>query len=234
MMLGIVVSLPWELKSLTRDAISVGAWKAISDNVLVALSGIGPERAYAAGAVLVAQGATALLSWGYAAALDDRLRPGYLLLPAVVVGADGALHPVSADWHRHVRETLCPKQRFCSDALVESDVIVNSSREKHALAIRTRAVATDMESAAQGRLAEEHRLPFMVIRAIVDTAVTAIPQQIVDTFNRQGECKARHILLNAARRPAEWVALMRLGMQFNAAQRALKQARGAVLDAPWS
>lgn len=232
-MLGVVVSLPWELKSLTRVAISVGAWKAISDNVLVALSGIGAERAYAAGSVLIAQGATALLSWGYAAALDDRLRPGCLLLPAVVIGADGDIHPVSADWHRRVRQTLHRKQRLCSDALVESGVIVKSSREKRALAIRTRAVATDMESAAQARLAEERRLPFIAIRAIVDTASTEIPQQILESFSRQDDCKARKILSNAAWRPADWVAMMRLGIQFNAAQRALKKARGVVLNAPW-
>ena len=47
-MLGIVVSLPWELKSLTRQAIPAGTWKAITEDTLVALSGIGAERAYAA------------------------------------------------------------------------------------------------------------------------------------------------------------------------------------------
>ena len=84
-MLGIVVSLPWELKSLTRETIPIGAWKAISANILVALSGIGAERAYTAGSVLVSQGATALLSWGYAAALDDRLKAGCLLLPERII-----------------------------------------------------------------------------------------------------------------------------------------------------
>ena len=91
-MLGIVVSLPRELKSLTRQAIPVGAWRAITDNTLVALSGIGAERAYTAGAVLVSQGATALLSWGCAAALDDRVRPGCLILPERIIGANGEIH----------------------------------------------------------------------------------------------------------------------------------------------
>ena len=94
-MLGIVVSLSRELKSLTRQTIPVGTWRAISDDTLVALSGIGAERAHKAGSVLVSQGATALLSWGFAAALDDRLHAGCLILPERIIGANGEIHPVA-------------------------------------------------------------------------------------------------------------------------------------------
>jgi len=61
-MLGIVVALPWELKSLTRQAIPAGTCTAIRDAILIAHSGVGSERAYAASVDLVSQGATALLS----------------------------------------------------------------------------------------------------------------------------------------------------------------------------
>ena len=104
-MLGIVVSLSRELRSLTRQRIAVGAWKAIADNTLVALSGIGAERAYTAGALLVSKGATALLSWGCAAALDDRLRPGCLILPERIIAANGEIHKVNTEWH----QTSCTK-----------------------------------------------------------------------------------------------------------------------------
>src|SRR4030095_6403214 len=100
MMLGIVVSLSRELKSLTHQTIPVGSWKAIPDNALAALSGIGADRAYMAGSVLVSQGATALLSWGCAAALDDRVSPGCLILPKSIIGENGAIHWVSTAWPR--------------------------------------------------------------------------------------------------------------------------------------
>ena len=231
-MVGIVVSLPWELKSLTRQAIPVGAWKALSASTLVALSGIGAERAYAAGSVLVAQGATALISWGYAAALDGRLRPGCLMLPELVISADGEIYPVSAEWHRQLRQSLEPKHAICSGALVESDAIVKTPGEKRALAIRTRAAATDMESAAQARLAKERRLPFVVIRAIIDTASTDIPEKIQEAFRSQGEVRAWKILTSAALRPIDWIKMIRLGIQFNAAQRTLKKTGRLVLNSP--
>jgi adenosylhomocysteine nucleosidase len=228
-MLGIVVSLPWELRSLTRHVIPVGAWKAISVDTLVALSGIGAERAYAAGSVLVAQGATSLLSWGYAAALDDRLRPGCLLLPEVVIGADGEIHPVSAEWHRRLYQILSAKRSVRTDALVESHAIVRNSAEKRALAKRTQAAATDMESAAHARLAQEHRLPFISIRAITDAASTDIPASVLRALDAQGHVPVAKLLAHAYLRPTDWFKIVWLGIQFSAAQRALKKASELVL-----
>ena len=161
-MLGIVVALPWELKSLTRQAIPAGTCTTIGDNILVAYSGIGSERTYAAGALLVSRGATALLSWGYAAALDDRLTAGSVLLPKLIVGVTGESHAVSSEWHRRLYQALSAKCPVGTDPLVESAAIVQTPSEKQALAQRTQATATDMESAAQARLARERRLPFAV------------------------------------------------------------------------
>ncbi len=229
-MLGILVSLPWELRSLTRQTIPVGAWRAIATDTLVALSGIGPERAHMAGSVLVSQGATALLSWGYAAALDDQLNAGCLLIPERIIGANGESHPVSTAWHQRLCQTLNFKHPVRTDALVESDTIVKTSAEKRALAERTQAAATDMESAAHARLAQEHRLPFIAIRAIIDTASTDIPENILTALDPQGNINFWKLLTTVYLMPADWIKIVRLGIQFNAAQRTLKKTRELVLD----
>jgi len=227
-MLGIVVSLSRELKSLTRQTIPVGSWKAITDNTLVALSGIGADRAYSAGAVLVSQGATALLSWGCAAALDDRVSPGCLILPERIIGANGEIHRVSTEWHRRLYLALESKHTVRTDALVESDVIVKTSAEKRSLARRTQAAATDMESAAQARLAKDYGLPFIAIRAIVDTPSTEIPENVLKALDPEGNINLWKLLSSTM--PADWIKIVRLGIQFNAAQRTLKKTRKLVLN----
>lgn len=227
-MLGIVVSLSRELKSLTRQTIPVGSCKAITDNTMVALSGIGADRAYMAGLVLVSQGATALLSWGYAAALDDRLNAGSLILPERIIGANGEIHQVSAQWHSRLYQTLISQHTVRTDALVESDAIVKTSAEKRALAKQTDAVATDMESAAQARLAKDYGLPFMAIRAIIDTPSTDIPENILEALDPEGNINLWKLLSSTV--PADWIKIVRLGIQFNAAQRTLKRTRKLVLD----
>lgn len=230
-MLGIVVALPWELKSLTRQAISVGTCKALRDNTLVVLSGIGAARAYAAGALLVSEGATALLGWGFAAGLDDRLAAGSLLLPERIIDVTGESHPVSAEWHQRLHQTLSARYPVRTDALVESNAIVKTSVEKRDLARRTRAVATDMESAAQARFALERRLPFAVVRAVIDTASSDIPQNVMRSLDPQGNVNVEKFLGKAVFYPADWIKMVKLGMQFNAARRTLKKTSGLVMDA---
>jgi len=227
-MLGIVVSLSRELKSLTRQTIPVGSWKAITDNTLVALSGIGADRAYMAGSVLVSQGATALLSWGCAAALDDRVSPGCLILPERIIGTNGEIHRVSTEWHRRLYLALESKHSVRTEALVESDVIVKTSAEKRSLARRTQAAATDMESAAQARLAKDYGLPFIAIRAIVDTPSTEIPENVLKALDPEGNINLWKLLSSTM--PADWIKIVRLGIQFNAAQRTLKKTRKLVLN----
>ena len=227
-MLGIVVSLPRELRSLTDQPIPMGAWRAISDNILVVVSGIGAERAYAAGTLLVSQGATALLSWGCAAALDERITPGCLVLPKRIISASGEIHLVSTEWHKRLYRALESKYPVCTDALVESDVVVKTSAGKRALAKRTQAAATDMESAAQARLAKNRGLPFVAIRAVVDTLSTEIPDNVLRALDPQGSVKLWNLLTGTV--PTDWIKIIRLGFQFNAAQRILKKTRQVVLD----
>ena len=229
-MLGIIVSLPRELKSLTRHTIPVGGSKALTDNVLVALSGMGAERAYTAGSLLISQGATALLGWGCAAALDDRVSAGCLILPERIIGTKGEIHPVSAEWHHRLCQTLESIHPVRTDALVESDAIVTTSAEKRMLAKRTRAAATDMESAAEARLAMERGLPFLALRAIVDTASSDIPENVLEALDSQGNINVWKLLMGVYLRPADWIKIIQLGIQFNAAQKTLKKTRALVLD----
>jgi adenosylhomocysteine nucleosidase len=230
-MLGIVVSLPRELKGLTRQPIPVGTWRAITNNTLVALSGMGAERAYRAGAVLVSQGAKALLSWGCAAALDERISPGCLIIPERIIGASGEIHKVNTEWHQRLYQILERKYPVHTGALVESDAIMKTAAEKWALAKRTQAAATDMESAAQARVAQEHELPFVALRAIVDTVSTDIPENVLKALDPQGNISVWKLLASSYLAPADWLKIVQLGIQFSAARRTLKKTRKLVLDA---
>jgi adenosylhomocysteine nucleosidase len=228
-MLGIVVALPGELKSLTREKIAPGSWNAIAPRTLVALSGIGAERARDAAALLIAQGATALMSWGYAAALDERLSAGCLVLPERLIGADGESYPVAVEWHERLYLASAFKLPVWTGALVESASVVATAAEKRDLAERTGAAATDMESAAHARVAAERRLPYVAVRSILDTAATEIPEVVLQARDAHGGVDIAKVL-GACRSPADWIELFRLAGQLRAAQRTLKRARRFAID----
>ena len=150
-------------------------------------------------------------------------RPGCLILPERIIGANGEIHQVSTEWHRRLYQALESKHPVRTEALVESDAIVKTSAEKRALAKRTQAAATDMESAAQARLAKDYGLPFIAIRAIVDTPSTDIPENVLKALDPEGNINLWKLLSSTM--PADWIKIVRLGIQFNAAQRTLKKTR---------
>jgi adenosylhomocysteine nucleosidase len=233
-MLGIVVALPWELKTLTRQRLHAGTCRQIRDNVAVALSGIGAQSASAAAALLISQGATSLLSWGCAAALDNRLTAGSVILPERIIGAAGETHRVNIQWHREIYQILSPKFCVHTDPLIETVALVKTPREKRALTERTQAIATDMESAAQARFAREHQLPFIAVRTVVDSASTALPGKLTQALDSDGEISVRSFLRSFLLRPTDWSTMVKLGVQFRAARNTLKETSSMVLNASQS
>ena len=229
-MLGIVVALSWELKSLTRHSIPLGSCRQISDDTWVVLSGIGAERAHAAAELLFSRGATGLLSWGFAAALDDGIRPGSVMLPQRVIGTTGETYPVSIEWHRRLHQILSSQLPVVTEALLESETIVNPAAKRR-LAERTQAVATDMETGAQARLAQVRGIPFVAVRAISDAASRQIPESVTQALDSSGAVNIRRCLASALLRPSDGIAMMKLGIQFNAARKNLKKASASVLEA---
>src|SRR5262249_28440393 len=136
---------------------------------------------------LASQGATALLSWGCAAALDRRLKAGCILLPEHIFSASGATYPVTAEWHQSLHRAFSTRYHVLADALMESTVMLTTPDEKQTLARRTQAITADMESAAQARFAQEHGLPFAAVRVVIDTTVTNIPPSVSKSFDAQGD-----------------------------------------------
>ena len=222
MITGIVVALPEELTTLTSKKIDKGRCLFMADKLLVAYSGAGPVNAQAAAELLVAEGATRLISWGCAAALSESLRPGDLILADKLIDAGNIEIAVNADWHSHTKNRLATFVVVHTGCLAESKSIVSSSKDKKQLHSITGAVALDMESIAIARVARQHTLPFLAIRAIADPVNMDLPQAINYSLNDQGDIVLGKLLLFLFLHPAELPGLIKLGLHFNAAKKTLK------------
>ncbi|MEO5573260.1 MAG: hypothetical protein ABIR48_02085 [Gammaproteobacteria bacterium] len=220
MMLGIAAAMGAEMRIITGRRVNIGSVARYS-NQLLALSGIGPQRARAAAKLLLDQGATALLSWGTAAALDSRLEPGSLILPKTIIAADGTLLSVCPEWHERLYRQLSPGFQIYTGTMLESPAVLCNANEKRALFERSGAIAVDMESAALAAVAHAARVPFMIIRAVADTADMSVPQRLVHIIQVNGTLRALHLFAAVALHPPQWLAIARLAIGFRAAQKKL-------------
>jgi adenosylhomocysteine nucleosidase len=221
MRIGIVVPMKAEFLALGASRVRPGAIERLSSGVLAALSGVGPERARNTARRLLDEGATALMSWGCAAALRPDLRAGSLLLPATVVSAAGAFE-ADPEWHRVLCERMSGLETH-TEPIVES-ALLQDRAAKASLAAATGALAADMESAAIAAIARDARVPFAALRAVSDAADLGVPQALAAGVTADGEIARLRTFFALAVAPAHWITALRLARGFRAAQLTLREA----------
>ena len=156
------------------------------------------------------------------------LTAGTVVLPREVISPEGRVLATSTDWRERVSNAIVARHGVCSGRLLTCREPLGSTAAK-ALAFReTGAVAADMESSAVAEVASAGRVPFLVVRAIVDTAQDALPEVALSAAGA-GEERLRlsRLLATLARTPGELPALIRLAHRYRTASRALAAVAGS-------
>ena len=217
---GVVAALGAEARTLgTLARRSDGLWSA-RDGMLVAVSGMGCRAAAAAARGLVDSGATGLVSWGMAGGLDPALQAGMICLPSVIVSRAGASFTTADRWRQRVLDVIGPGRPVVGGRLLTSAVAIGDVAGKIAAFRDTGAAAVDMESLAVAEVAVAHGLPFLSVRAIVDTAADELPRAVLDASSDGPLCLSR-LLLGVLRSPPQILPLLRLARRYSAATRSL-------------
>jgi adenosylhomocysteine nucleosidase len=174
--------------------------------------GLPPGAAAAAGR-LVAQGVTALVSFGVCGGLDPALRPGALIVPRAILGrsdryvTDAALTSALGGW--------------TADALWSGEAPVANPAAKRAMFETTRAAAVDLESGAVAKVAAAAGIPFAVLRAVCDPAEAGLPPAALAGLDSAGKIAPWPVAASLLRDPRQLPALLGLARAAAAARRAL-------------
>jgi len=134
----------------------------------------------------------------------------------------------STDWRERVSNAIVARHGVCSGRLLTCREPLGSTAAKALAFSQTGAVAADMESSAVAEVASAARVPFLVVRAIVDTAQDALPEVALSAAGA-GEERLRlsRLLATLARTPGELPALIRLAHRYRTASRALAAVAGS-------
>ncbi|HJY07516.1 MAG TPA: hypothetical protein VJ323_14450, partial [Bryobacteraceae bacterium] len=102
--IGIITAMRIEARCITSLHLPFNQKISLGENAAIWLCGMGEEAACDAAEGLRMGGASALMSFGFAGALDSNLRPGHLILPESV-HADRSLQ-VDLSWRDSLRQCL--------------------------------------------------------------------------------------------------------------------------------
>lgn len=173
---------------------------------------------------VAAQGATAVASFGLAGALAPGLTPGTVVIPAEVHEREtGQRLPVDRQWRTLIGMMNATDITLSDGLLVSSQTPLLSATDKALLHRSSGGHAVDMESYALAREAARRGMPFLVIRAISDSADTAIPEAAARAMTADGRLTLTPILMAIITRRETIAAFRELGRQSGLATRALRR-----------
>lgn len=205
------------------------AWdgEASGRAVRVVQAGIGWERAGAALRALPRPWPV-VVSVGFAGALIDGVEVGDVVLPSTIVsehpnGLERYAVPTAAWESARNHLPADDGRRPLHGPLLSSRTVVASTVDKHAAAVRTGAVAVEMEAA--GLITSAGDAGVLALRVILDGADVSLAELPPDL---DSSWRARAQLLG---RPAAWGTVVALARQIPTAARALTRTLGPVLPA---
>lgn len=182
---------------------------------LVLCSGANSHAAALAARRLADQGCDLLVSFGLAGGLDPALPAGTLLTPKDIIAPS---REPFACWSEIDFPNAVTKP------LAGSDLLLSSPEDKALLMARSGAVAVDMESHAVAYVARERGLPFLVLRAVADTADMTLPAFIAKSTGPDGSTRLGPILMGLLKSPKSLPELLALAKASDLAFAALRSA----------
>ena len=228
-----MAALALELRPLGPTTTRTQVVATLADGSLSIVSGMGGAAAAAGARRLVQAGAGALMSWGLAGGLDPALAAGTIVLPSEVLSPEGAVFPTSDAWREQLHGAIAASQAVCSGRLLTCRELIGAPADKQRVGRQMSAAAVDMESLAIAEIAAANSLPFLALRAIVDTAADALPPVLSAAAGEAGATGVARLLGALARAPTELPAFVRLLGRYRAASRALAMvARCGALAPP--
>jgi adenosylhomocysteine nucleosidase len=211
--LGIITGMLFEKGVLNGAARRMAA----DQRPLIICCGLGRGAARQAAEQAVADGATALLSFGISAGLDTRLQPGHVVTASYVHDGTKALLSDAA-WTERLREELGRLCRVTRDPIAHAHEVLMTPAEKAKALTQTGASVADMESYAVAETAEAHSLPFTTVRVVADTAHDTLPEAALSGTTAEGGVDLVKSIWSAVTHPTEIPDLIQLGRRTRIAQ----------------
>lgn len=226
---GFITALASEARTL-RPAFGRGMGSSKANGVLIVVAGIGAAAAARAAAAAMEAGAGALVSWGYAGGLAPDLTSGALVVPDRILCTDGSVFDTDERWRAVLSARIAGQLTVRCATLLSSPLILADEECKSRHFRGSGAIAVDMESAAIARVARAWNVPFLAVRAVLDTSGEQLPRVIADVIGPDGKLRWVQLWRDVARSPRTFQQLLALRSNYREARRALTAM--AVLGRP--
>jgi adenosylhomocysteine nucleosidase len=212
-------------------------WRGVSGKRDVSLvkTGVGARRAGEAAQAMSAAGRFALfLSTGCAGGLASNMLPGDLAVATIVIGSASGpgFQPDREHCERACRIADGLALRVTAGPLLCSHEALTTAAAKRAAAAQCGAVAVEMEGAPIAACAAQAGIPFVSVRAILDSADTEWRHAAHFIDPQSGAARPLALAAYLTTHPGALPELLAMQRMTHAVQRSLQRFFGAWFAAP--
>jgi adenosylhomocysteine nucleosidase len=168
-----------------------------------------------------ASAAECLVSFGIAGALAPGLKPGDIVLSTEVIDDDKRW--LSTDLLRPQLAELTKRIGATEGPVLGAQTVLATQADKRRAWEETGAIAVDLESVVVARAGAALGIPFIVLRAIADTASRDLPPAALVSLKADGNPDIGQVLASVLRRPHQLPSLFAVARE---ARRALSALAG--------
>lgn len=194
--------------------------------VRVALSAANAKRAEQEARKLIAEGAVALLSFGFAGGLNPHAEAGTLYVPNSI--REGHHDHVVNPGIKRLPEGDISKLTV-SHRGFGSNKLIKTVQEKALLFTTHNADFVDMESHRVAEVAQGAQVPCFVIRAVSDTSNQVLPDLLSNAVTPDGGTDLGAIVSGLFTKPGAIGELLKISRQVSAAEKSLSAALETIL-----
>jgi adenosylhomocysteine nucleosidase len=186
---------------------------------LTAVIGAGDHRRTVKVVEEAASAAECLVSFGIAGALSPELKPGDIVLSTEVI--DDEKRWLSDEILRPRIDELVQQIGAVEGPVLGAEIALATQEDKRRAWRETGAVAVDLESLVVARAGAALGIPFIVLRAIADTAVRDLPPAALVPLKEDGNPDVGQVLASVLRRPRQLPTLLGVAREARQALAAL-------------
>ncbi len=226
------------LASMEREISAVAKLRSVKNypgGVRFVITGVGQEKVEASLAAMDEWEAkpTGILSLGYAAALEEGLEPGDLVIAGSLYAAgEESCFEADADLLEQVRQVTEEVQpyrcRVANSVTVRG--VATSRAEKRLVAAMTSASIANMEDYWVARWAHSRGIPHVSVRSVLDTLSQEVPEFITKLAGLKMPVQVIGVAIQGLVRPEKLDSVLRLFKEDRVARRSLKEFGASFLS----
>lgn len=186
--------------------------KFLNKEMELLITGIGTKRMQEGlAAALALNLPKTILLVGYAGGTSPIVKTGSLILAEEIINAnDGSCLKVDAELLLKAKK-ISEEEKFHYQLgkMVTVNRIISNPHEKADIGATHSAIALDMESAALAKMAFERKIPFLIVKSILDPVEETLPL-LEDCVGPTGEPKPLKLAEHLFKNPREMMQLPRM------------------------